>query len=233
MPAATNVSYNAQLARGGRIAAVVASTLLLTVLALALSAPVLAKASALGATLLVITMLVFGFVLMIWGFRRWGSALAAYVVDDAGVREEVRAGGRTLRVRALAWDDIEEYRAGVKAVSGIAYLELRGKAAPLHIRSVPGTDVRSEFSPLRELVVSHLEKRGVPRAAPSAFSSLWPRVLGAGMLVFLVGILGYVLLLPAGDRPDQWWLRWLFLAAVSSALIGKAFQAKESAPSDP
>jgi hypothetical protein len=119
----------------------------------------------------------------------------------------------------------------VKAVSQIEYLELRGRQAALHIRSVPGTDVSSEFSPLRDSVVSRLEKQGAHRIVPSRFTSVGIRVLGGGLLLFLVGTLGYALSLPPGERPDQWWLRWLFLAGISSPVIGKVFQAKGTASS--
>lgn len=221
-----NIEYRTQVSRTLTVVLILAATVL-AVMITAMSLTAVAYGWSERAILAaVVAILVAGFGGMFVLVRRFGARDVVYTASERGLREAVQGRGEAARTLEVAWSEVREYAAGEQLSSGLEFLRLRLGREVVTILSREGDGAKATFARFRDEVVSALQAHGVREARPSAARRTGARALGWGLLALVVAAPVYALSLPAQDRPEMWWLRWLMLVALATPFIGRALSAR-------
>lgn len=173
----------------------------------------------------IITILVVFFGGMVLLIRLLATRQVVYSLSEDGIREETHRRGRKPRVREVAWSDVQSYRAYTQVYSDLDFLRMRTTQGRFAIHSAKDETTQAAFSAFRDAALFHLQARGIPATRPSAARQLTMRVLGWGLLAFLILTPVYVLSMPRDQRPEIWWLRWMVLLGLASPFISAMLRA--------
>lgn len=159
---------------------------------------------------------------MVWVIGSLIRRQVVYTVTAEGIREEVSCRRSRVRERDISWGEVHSYRSYTQWFSGLDLLRLRTARGKVALCSAKDERVAAEFDHFRRNALRHLRANGVPEARPSRVVRAATRVVGWALLGVVVVIPVYALSMPADQRPDLWWVRWLVVVGLLGPLIGNA-----------